>query len=191
MQTLRGWWKGSSDSLSQVYMSAHTLTLSESLHFNGHVLKNTQIITQAQTSLGKSWHVITFLWNLGKKWSPTKLWDYWWLHKQTASCSDLPGQHQPQALPWKLHDILRDQLNDIFCPKQRAGQAEGGARKDPCTRANWNEAMGSGPAKTSPEAGEAVSSPSENLNRRLSRHQKTSVCVPILQLAIVVTLEPS
>lgn len=51
--------------------------------------------------------------------------------------------------------------------------------------------MGSGPAKTSPEAGEAVSSPSGHLNRRLSGHQETSVYVPILQLAIVVTLEPS
>ena len=76
MQTLRGWWKGSSDSLSQVYMSAHALTLSGSLHFDGHVLKNTQRITQEQTSRGKSWHVITFLCNLGKKWSPARLWDY-------------------------------------------------------------------------------------------------------------------
>ena len=151
MQTLRGWWKGSSDSLSQVYMSAHALTLSGSLHFDGHVLKNTQRITQEQTSRGKSWHVITFLCNLGKKWSPARLWDYWWLHEQAASCSDLPGQRQPQALPWKLHDILRDQLDDIFLSKREGwsgrrrwqerslhtGKVERSHGEWPCKNQSW------------------------------------------------------
>ena len=90
----------------------------------------------------------------------------------------------------ELYNCLRGQLNDSLCPKERAGQAGGGARKDPCTQAKWSEAVGSGLAQPRPEARRLPLPHLGCRKRHLSGNQEASVYVPILLLAIVVTLEP-
>lgn len=89
-------------------------------------------------------------------------------------------------------NCLQGQQNDFFYPKKRAGQAGDCARKkSPITK--WSGAVGSGLAQPSPEADQARLLPACHLGclkRRLSGNQEASVYVPILLLAIAMTLEP-
>lgn len=102
----------------------------------------------------------------------------------------------------ELDNCLQGQQNDFLHPEERASQAGDGARKNPWTQTKWSEAIGSGLAQLSPEADCWVLRLASVLRlaccrfaiwdawKGACRNQKASVYVPILLLAIAVTLEP-
>lgn len=173
-------------------MSAHALTLSGPIHFDGHILKNTQRIMQAQTreiltcnhiplesgeevksSKAVRWLMATWAETIVLRSSRSA---------PTTGSSRKTARHSAGSAKWHSSSKTEGWSGMRGCQETslHTGKVERSHGEWLCKNQSWGR-----------RGLQAVSSPSGNLNRRMSGHQETSVYVPILQLATVVTLEPS
>lgn len=173
-------------------MSAHVLTLSGPIHFDRTYSQEHKRITQARTREILTCNYIPL--ESGEEVKSSKAvrllmatWAETIVLRSSGSASTTgssreTARHSAGSAKWHSLSKTEGWSGRSGCQERslHTGKVERSHGEWLCKNQSWGR-----------RGLQAVSSPSGNLNRRLSGHQETSVYAPILQLATVVTLEPS